>query len=163
MKCCTYCKQEKDLTDFYFRRGKPRSECKECTKRVNKETITKDASLRAKRNYRSRNRETLRQKHSEYKKENRATCNASWMVYYAGKKNATPSWLSDSHHKDMRAMYTLAKKFECVFGVVYHVDHIVPLKGENVCGLHVPWNLQLLPANLTISKNNKYNDFTDAV
>ena len=63
----------------------------------------------------------------------------------ADKLNATPKWVD---RKELKRIYA-----ECPPG--YHVDHIVPLKNNIVSGLHVPWNLQYLPALENIRKSNK--------
>jgi hypothetical protein len=68
-------------------------------------------------------------------------------------KQATPAW---ADFDAMRVFYERARTLSDR-GEPHHVDHIVPLKGERVCGLHVHTNLQVLPARANILKSNKYH------
>jgi 5-methylcytosine-specific restriction endonuclease McrA len=70
-----------------------------------------------------------------------------------GKKTRTPQWLTAEHKLEIRAIYVAAIR------AGQHVDHIVPLRGGNVCGLHVPWNLQLMGP---VENNRKGSRFTVA-
>jgi len=74
------------------------------------------------------------------------------------RKEATPKWLTTEQRKQIVATYEHMRDCKIVTGEDYHVDHIIPLRGENVCGLHVPWNLQVLPADVNMDKSNKYYD-----
>lgn len=65
--------------------------------------------------------------------------------------------LSEEHKKQIKDIYTKAKKLTKKFKTSFHVDHIVPLQGKNVSGLHVPWNLQILSAKANLSKSNKFD------
>jgi hypothetical protein len=71
----------------------------------------------------------------------------------ADKDQRTPVWAN----KDLiEVFYIKAKFMEWFTGDKYHVDHIIPLRGKLVSGLHVENNLQVIPAKENLSKNNKF-------
>ena len=69
-----------------------------------------------------------------------------------GKMDNVPDWLTDEHVRQMRAVYRHARLLTKETGIKHEVDHIYPVmgrdkSGEHIsCGLHVPWNLQILTA-----------------
>lgn len=67
----------------------------------------------------------------------------------------TPPWLTTMHKKEIGMLYWEAAELSKLLGEFYHVDHIEPLRGADVCGLHVPWNLQILTAKENLSKGNR--------
>lgn len=71
------------------------------------------------------------------------------------KINRTPPWLSVEQLAEITAIYKERDRLQTETGEAYHVDHIVPLQGSNVSGLHVPWNLRIIPAYNNLSKGNK--------
>lgn len=73
----------------------------------------------------------------------------------AAKSAAMPEWLTIEDRRLMTNLYTEARRVSRETGVQHHVDHIVPLRGKTVCGLHVPWNLRIITANDNIKKSNK--------
>jgi len=71
----------------------------------------------------------------------------------AGLNKATPFW---ANRKEIKEIYKKCISITRETGIRHEVDHIVPLKGENVSGLHVHWNLQIIKANENRSKSNKF-------
>jgi hypothetical protein len=70
-------------------------------------------------------------------------------------KIATPKWLTKEQENAILDVYKKAKELEKKDGIKRHVDHIIPLQGKTVCGLHVSWNLEVLTSKENISKGNK--------
>jgi 5-methylcytosine-specific restriction endonuclease McrA len=101
-----------------------------------------------------RNREALLAKRERYRQLNKDKIRACNVKRRAMKLKATIQ-LSDSHQAEIVGFYHFAKTMS-TSSVKFHVDHIVPLKGELVCGLHVPWNLQVLTAEENLKKGNKH-------
>jgi hypothetical protein len=73
----------------------------------------------------------------------------------AASKKATPRWLTSEERAQMASAYRMRADIEKSTGQIYHVDHIIPLRGETVCGLHVPWNLRLLDSVENMRKSNR--------
>jgi hypothetical protein len=88
--------------------------------------------------------------------ENRGKSNAIKKAYKVAKARACPAWLTEDEHWMMYEAYELAHLRSELLGYVWHVDHIIPLQGRTVSGLHVPWNLQVIPGVDNMSKSNKF-------
>ena len=81
------------------------------------------------------------------------------VAYHANKRRAarvqqTPKWADDSA---MRFLYLEASRLSRETGVQHHVDHVIPLQGDNVSGLHTPENMRVIPAAENIRKSNKFD------
>lgn len=76
-------------------------------------------------------------------------------------RDATPPWLTKKEKTEIRQLYQMAITMTKTTGEQYVVDHIIPLRGEFVCGLHVPWNLRVITQAQNLEKSNKLIDPTD--
>ena len=73
-------------------------------------------------------------------------------------REATPNWLSKAQKATMREIYKIAITMTQTTGEQYVVDHIIPLRSDYVCGLHVPWNLRVITQEENLKKSNKVLD-----
>lgn len=106
--------------------------------------------------YVNSNREIINIRNLQWMKNNPGKVNAITAKRRSKKLLATPEWLSTEMLQEIADIYILSKQKELETGIKHHVDHIVPLQGIDVCGLHVPWNLQVITAEENQKKGNKY-------
>ena len=99
-----------------------------------------------------------KQKHKEHlknwKKNNVALVNISTTKRRIARLQRTPFWLNAGQEFEMECIYKYCAALRSV-GLDYEVDHMVPLQGKTVSGLHVPWNLQILTASENAAKGNR--------
>lgn len=147
-KCCTKCKLSLNTSEFStLPSGKIKTWCKACF----------SLSARERRKVRVLDltyKEQQRKRRDKHRKDFPAEARALKAKYRAGKLNALLKCLSEEDIEDIKTYYHVREVLSK--HIVYHVDHIVPLMNENVCGLHVPWNLRLLTSSENMSKGNKF-------
>lgn len=161
MKICTKCKISKGLEEFCRDKNTKDGRaytCKSCRstyrKVYNNKAKTKISAYN--RDYHLKNRSEICKRHKndknnkmacrKWSQNNKHIVNEIAAKKRARKRNQTPFWA------DLDSIRLFYKN--CPKG--YHVDHIIPLKGKNVTGLHVLSNLQYLTAKDNIKKGNKY-------
>lgn len=71
---------------------------------------------------------------------------------FAALRRATPAW---ADRNKILEIYEQCRDISEATGIKHHVDHIVPLVSPLICGLHVEWNLQIIPATDNLTKSNK--------
>lgn len=140
--------------------------CKSCQKKHDSERFNnkREEILQQSKTYYVSNLETARAKRAEwrenhkeymveygklYRQFNPGKELAKTRRYKLAKIQAVPSWLTKEQIQEMQMIYET-----CPDG--FEVDHIVPIQGKNVKGLHVPWNLRHLSRAENRKKSNKY-------
>lgn len=176
MKTCTSCTKELDISCFYVRKaskdGLSRL-CRVCDNQAKKQwrEANKEKYQATNKEYHAKNKDKFNSRTAEWRRENRGAFLESmrrWrkknkhrqaqhaMKYVASKLNATPTWLTKDQLERMDETYLEMTTLNKEHGKnSFHVDHIVPLKGKTVCGLHVPWNLEVKTRHENISKGNR--------
>ena len=134
---CNSCKEKPKL--------KGNGVCRDCKNARARELYAQDPKTKLKTNlkYKEKNREKIAKTQRDYVKRNPGYNRSASAKYRASKLKADLGFPTKEIYDS------------CPEG--YEVDHIIPLKGVNICGLHVPWNLEAIPADENRRKNNRYD------
>ena len=99
--------------------------------------------------------EKLREYRNTWKENNIVQVRADTKARRRKHREATPPWLTRKQKTEIRQLYQIAITMTKTTGEQYVVDHIVPLRSPDVCGLHVPWNLRVITQEENLKKSNK--------
>jgi hypothetical protein len=177
-KKCSRCGCEKYFSEFSrcsARKDGLQNYCKLCasckTKSWQQENFEEYKLLVNK--WKQKNEERIRDVSNSYKSKNAGKIK-KWIAenhwrkseYNASRRAASFNAslrLNELCQRQIKQIYKEAKTISAETGVPHHVDHIVPLRAKNCCGLHVPWNLQIIPASVNVSKGNKMPSKEDCI
>lgn len=110
---------------------------------------TRELQSKRARKWMEENRDKIRASTARWRIANLDTAAAAQQRRRARLLRCLPEWVD---HDEIQQFYTRAKELSDATGVKHHVDHIYPLQGKLVVGLHVPWNLQILTMDENLSK-----------
>lgn len=151
---CVECLKEDWKIDNERRKGRPKSEAAKAAGRryyeKNRDMVITRAAARP--------TEEKRRHRAKHKQNNPDMYRELTSMYRRRHREATPPWLSDSDKKVIRELYKHARTMTALTGERYVVDHIIPLISDEVCGLHVPWNLRVITQEENLKKSNKLVD-----
>ena len=141
----------------YFREYNKREDVKDRKNewyQENREAVINNAATRP--------AHVLREYRNAWKVNNKTQVLADNKVRRRKHREATPPWLTRKQKSEIRQLYQIAITMTQTTGEQYVVDHIVPLRSHEVCGLHVPWNLRVITQEENLKKSNKLVAHSDA-
>lgn len=147
LKTCSKCKVSKPTTDYHRHLSGYKESCKDCRNKQNR-LWNMGSDYR-----RVRTPEPTPKQDPNVTKNKRK---AEYTMYKKRSKDATPKWVKTHYDQEMKYLLNLRNDARTLTGEEYHLDHIVPLKHDLICGLNVPWNIQVLPAKENLSKSNSW-------
>lgn len=103
--------------------------------------------------WRKSNTERMRELNRLWREQNRGRARANVRAYQVSKKKQMPVW---ADHEKIKDVYNEADRLSRLTGILHHVDHDIPLRGTAVSGLHVHYNLTVLPAKVNLQKGNRH-------
>jgi hypothetical protein len=116
---------------------------------------TREVARKRQREYRIKNIDRIRAKTREWMLANPARVAANSARRKTRIRRATPGWYGEFDRFVEIEAYRLARLRAAVTGFKWHVDHMIPVVGRRVCGLHVWQNLQVIPWLLNVMKGNR--------
>ena len=171
LKTCTRCKKEleKTIENFPYRnkeRGWLSSWCNTCHKNHYNNPQIKERSLLLQSIRRHKKIKICRKCNENTREFGKSYCNSCAKEISRETKRREKALVKDRLKKAMpkwantffiQEIYALARLRTKLLGKVFHVDHILPLRGKNICGLHVENNLQILLGKDNLKKSNRIN------
>jgi hypothetical protein len=130
--------------------------CSSCKKELSLLSFHKDKSR--KDGYDNKCKCCTSIKNNKWGQENKGLSLAKARLKEIRKMNGkhVPDWLTDHDILAMKCIYQVAAMRNANSDIRWSVDHIIPLNGKTVSGLHVPSNLQVIPLSENLSKRNTY-------